>query len=47
MTQAGTAPTLTIKKLTLAPLCSLKEAKERFEGKYLDSSLATGFDRIE
>jgi len=39
---AAPAPTIkpvpTIKKLTVAPLCSLEEAKERFEGKYLDSS---------
>lgn len=38
MTQVGVAPAHTIKKLTLAPLCSLEEARQRFEGKYLDSS---------
>lgn len=38
MTQAGTALAPTIEKLTVAPLCSLEEAKARFEGKYLDSS---------
>lgn len=36
--EAGTAPAPTIKKLTVAPLCSLEEAKTRFEGKYLDES---------
>jgi hypothetical protein len=38
MTQAATAPAPTSKKLTIAPLCSLEEAKERFEGKYLNES---------
>jgi hypothetical protein len=38
MTQAGTAPAATLKKITIAPLCSLEEARERFAGKYLDSS---------
>jgi hypothetical protein len=38
MTQAGTAPTLKVKKLKIAPLCSLEKAKDRFEGKYLGAS---------
>jgi len=38
MTQVETAPTPSIKKLTLTPLCSLEEAKQRFEGKYLDGT---------
>ena len=38
MTQTGVAPAHTIKKVEIAPLCSLEEAKQQFEGKYLDSS---------
>ncbi len=38
MTQIKAAPQSLVKKLTLEPLCSLSEAKERFEGLYLDSS---------
>src|SRR5579864_380082 len=36
MTQAGAAPSLSIKKLTVAPLCSPEEARNRFRGKLLD-----------
>jgi hypothetical protein len=38
MTQTGVAPAHIIKQVTITPLCSLEEARERFEGKYLDSS---------
>jgi hypothetical protein len=38
MMQAGTAPTLTIKKVTVAPLCSHEEARKRFGGRLLDDS---------
>jgi len=38
MTQTGTAPTLTVKKVTIAPICSLEEARKRFSGRLLDDS---------
>jgi hypothetical protein len=38
MTQAGVRPARTLKKLTMAPLCSLEDARERFEDKLLDES---------
>lgn len=38
MTQTGAEPAPLVKKLTLEPLCSLSEAKERFEDLYLDNS---------
>lgn len=40
MTQAGAKPARTIKKLTVAPLCSLEEARKRFEDRLLDASNA-------
>jgi hypothetical protein len=38
MTQAGVRPARTLKKLTMAPLCSLEDARKRFEDKLLDES---------
>ena len=38
MTQTGVQTAPTIKKVTMAPLCSLKEARKRFEGKLLNES---------
>lgn len=38
MTQAGAKAAPVLKRLTIKPLCSIEAAKERFEGKYLDSS---------
>ncbi len=38
MTQTGVQPARTIKKVTMAPLCSREEARERFEDEPLDES---------
>ena len=41
MTQAGTKSAIKLKKLTLKPLCSPKEAREKFQNRYLDKSHVT------
>jgi hypothetical protein len=41
MTQAGTKSAIKLKKLTLKPLCSPEEAREKFQNRYLDKSHVT------